>query len=226
MNTSKLVPALATLAVLSLATGDAAAQAAGSWLAKLGINHMQPDVSSGDLSAPSLPGSKVDMKAATSLIATLTWFYTDNLSVEAYGGLSYKHDIVGDGSLAGAGTLGTIRQVSPTVFGQWRFGNAGASVRPYVGLGLTYAYFFDETGSAALTALTAPGSGRATTLSTDAAWGWSPQVGVSVKLGERWRLDAGAVKTFVKTSSHLSTGQSIEHRLDPLSLNVSLAYRF
>lgn len=212
--------------LLGTAPGLVVAQTAGSWVAKLGVNRMTPHVDSDDLTAPSPPGAKVDMKADTSLIFTATYFYTDNLSVEAYAGLSYKHDIVGKGSLEPFGKLASVRQVSPTVFGQWRFGTATTRVRPYLGLGLTYAYFFDEKGSDTLTALTAPGSTSDTRVSTDAAWGVSPQLGATVQVDDRWSIDAAVIKTYVKTKTHLSTGQSIEHRLDPVSVNVSVAYRF
>jgi outer membrane protein len=45
-------------------------------------------------------------------------------------------------------------------------------------------------------------------------------------LKDRWFVDASVVKTYLKTTSHLSTGQSIDHRLDPLSASVSLGYRY
>lgn len=100
-----------------------------------------------------------------------------------------------------------------------------AGFRPYVGLGLTYAYFYDEEGSGTLTALTHPG-GPPTKMSASSAWGLSPQIGVSVKLGERWYLDASVIKTYIENTNTLSTGQSIDTKLDPLSTNVSIAYRF
>ena len=216
-----------TLLVLALAAGtvSAHAQSAGQWLLKAGVNRIEPQVSSGDLSAPSLPGSKIDVKSATSAILTATYFVTDRFSVEAYAGLPYEHDIVGDGAIQGVGKIGSAKQVAPTVFAQWRFLEPQSAARPYVGLGLTYAYFYGEKGSAALTALTNPG-GDATRMSVDSAWGLSPQIGLTVKLSDRWALDASVIKTYLKTKATLSTGQTIDTKLDPLSTNLSLVYSF
>jgi len=217
--------ALALAAVLAAAGGAAQAQSAGTWLAKGGVNNIDPHVSSGDLSPPSQPGTKIDVKSATSGVLTATYMWRDDVSVEFYIGLPYRHDIVGAGSIAGVGKIGSVKQVSPTLFGQYRFMPASAALRPYVGLGLTYAHFYGEEGSGTLTALTNPG-GPPTKLSASSAWGLSPQIGLTYKLNERWYLDAAVIKTFIKNHTDLSTGQRIETKLDPLSTNVSLEYRF
>jgi outer membrane protein len=216
---------LALAAVLCAIGGAAAAQSKGNWLIKAGVNHIAPQVSSGDLSAPSLPGTKIDVEAATSAILTLTYMVTDQWSLEFYAGLPYEHDVVGDGAIKGVGKLGSVKQVSPTLFAQYRFLGANAPFRPYVGLGLTYAYFYGEEGSGTLTALTNPG-GSPTRMSASSAWGLSPQIGATFKFDERWFVDASVIKTFIKNENTLSTGQKIETKLDPLSANVSIGYRF
>jgi outer membrane protein len=213
------------LAMLCAMSSTAFAQSKGAWLIKGGINTITPEVSSGDLSASSLPGTKVDVKSATSVIATATYFYTHQLSVEAYLGLPYEHEVVGAGALANVGKLGTVKQVSPTVFAQYRFAQAASVFRPYIGLGLTYAYFYDEQGSAALTALSNPG-GSPTRLRAESAFGLSPQVGFNYKINSHWFIDASLVKTFLKTTNTLSTGQKVDIKLDPVSMNASLGYQF
>ena len=193
---------------------------------KLGYNQIVPQVSSGDLSAPSIPGSKIDVKQAGAAILTLTYMATEDVSFELYAGLPYQHDIEGDGSIKGVGKIASVKQVSPTLFAQYRFFDKNAMVRPYVGLGLTYAYFYGEEGSGTLTALTNPGSGQATLLEIDDAWGLSPQLGASVKIDRNWFVDVSVIKSFIKAKSHLSTGQSIEAKLDPMAYNLSVGYRF
>lgn len=223
--TTSAVTIAALAAVLSLAPGAAQAQSAGRWLGKVGVNNITPDLKSGDLSGPSLPGTKIDIKESTSLIGTLAYMLTDDISVEFYAGLGYKHDVVGEGAIQGVGKIGTVKQVSPTIFGQYRFLGAGSAFRPYVGLGLTYAYFYGEEGTSTLTALTNPG-GPPTRISAAPAWGVSPQVGLTFAFSERWFVDGSVVKTFLKNTTTLSTGQKIDARLDPLSVNLSVGYRF
>lgn len=213
-------------AVLQLAgAGLAQAQSADAVMVKLGVNHIGPQVSSGALSAPALPNTRIDVDGATSVILTGTLMLTDHWSVEGFAGLPYKHDVLGAGAIQGVGRIGTVKQVSPTVFLQYRFGQPLARVRPYAGVGLTYAYFYGEEGSGALTAITNPG-GPATQMSVDAAWGVSAQLGVALQINKHWFADLAVVKTSLKTTAHLSTGQSIDTRLDPLSVGLSLGYRY
>lgn len=216
----------AALIVLAFgASASASAQVAGTWLVKAGYNKITPDVSSGNLSAPSLPNSKTDVRSADSLILTGAYMFTDNISAELYLGLPYKHDLVGDGALKGVGTYGTVEQLPPTLFAQYRFLDAKAVFRPYVGLGVTYAMFQKERGSAVLTALTNPGR-TPTTLSIANAWGVTPQIGATYAFNEKWFADAAISKTYIKTTTTLSTGQTIDTKLDPVAVNVSIGYRF
>ena len=221
----KILTSAVLLSALSVASTAALAQEAGTVLVKFGYNQIMPQVKSGDLSAPSVPGTKIDVKEAGAAILTLTYLYTSDISFELYAGLPYEHDIEGDGSIKGVGKIATVKQVSPTLFAQYRFLEKESMVRPYVGLGLTYGYFYGEEGSAALTALTNPG-GDATLLETDDAWGASAQLGATVKIDRNWFVDVAVIKTFIKTTTHLSTGQSIEAKQDPVAASISVGYRF
>src|ERR1700759_4711265 len=97
---------VATAAVFG--AGAAHAQAAGDVMVKLGWNKIMPKVRSSELSAPSLPGSTIDIKSASALFFTATYMITDDISVEALGALPYKHDIIGTGSVPGVGKIGSI----------------------------------------------------------------------------------------------------------------------
>jgi len=213
------------LGALALAGLSASAQSAGTLMFKLGVNQISPKVSSGDLSPPAMAGTQIDVDKATSLIATVGYMFTDHLSAEFYAGLGYKHDVVGAGAIAGVGKLGTVKQVSPTLFAQYRFLETDDLFRPYVGLGLTYARFYGEEGSGTLTALTNVG-GEPTRLSVESAWGWSPQIGAQYRIDRHWFADFSVIKTYLKTTNHLSTGQSIDVKLNPVSINLSVGYRF
>jgi outer membrane protein len=86
--------------------------------------------------------------------------------------------------------------------------------RPYVGAGITYAYFQKATGSGQMTAVTNPG-GPPTTFKIDNKIAGSVQLGVAINLNERWYVDAAFVKTWLKTRVNLSTGQTEDMTLDP-----------
>jgi outer membrane protein len=208
-----------------LAAGSAHAQAAGQVLVKAGWNWITPQVQSGDLSAPSVPGTKIDIKSANAAILTVAYMFTDNWSMEFLGGLPYKHDIVGAGAIEGAGKIGSVHQISPTLLGQYRFLDKDALVRPYVGAGVTYAVFYDTEGSSTLTALTNPG-GPPTTIGGDHTFGGTVELGGTFKINEQWFIDAAVLKTWISTTTSLSTGQSLSAKLNPVSANISVGYRF
>jgi outer membrane protein len=212
-----------TIALLALAAGAAHAQQAGRWMGRVGVTRISPQVSSGNLTAPSLPGSQADIRADTELSGGITYMVTDNWSIDLPLALPYTHDIVGAGAIAGVGKIGEVKSLPITVFGQYRFGAPAAKFRPYLGAGPTYAKFFRERSTGVLSALTA---GSPTTLSVGSKLALTVQAGATMALNERWFLDAMVAKTFLKTRTTLSTGQTLDIRSDPLTLSVSVGYRF
>lgn len=212
-------------ALLMVTSAGVAAQEAGTIMVKVGYAYFDPIVGSGDLSPPSLPGSKVDVGTAHTFIVTATYMFTDNLSAEFYGGVPVKHDMIAAGSIQGAGVIGTVKQLPPTLFGQYRFFNAKSTFRPYIGLGITYVHFEDEEGTAVLTAITNPG-GPPTTFDVKDAWGITPQIGFTSIINKNWYLDVSVNKSILKTTTTLSTGQYIDTTLNPVVSQVSIGYRF
>ena len=224
MKKQSIASALVATAALC-GVGAAQAQVAGQILVKAGWNKIMPKVKSDDLTAPSLPGSKIDIKSASALFFTATYMITDDISVEALGGLPYKHDVVGAGAASGVGKIGSIHQISPTVLLQYRFMAPDAPFRPYVGAGPTFAKFYGSKGSAALTAVTDPG-GPGTTIGGDTEWGSTIEAGANYKIDKHWFLDAAILKTFISTKATLSTGQRTSAKLNPIAINASIGYAF
>lgn len=212
-------------ATLMLA-GSAFAQSAGSWMLRAGVTTISPQVSSGYLSAPDfMGGTKADIGSSTQLSGGVTYMYTDHVSVDVPLALPFTHKIIGDGALKGAGDLAEVKALPLTVFLQYRFMEANAKFRPYVGLGATYAYFFDEQGSGKLTATTNPG-GPPTQLSVDSKWGLTAQIGATVALNKKWFVDLHYSQSNLSTTTHFSTGQHLDIALDPVSYGVDVGYRF
>lgn len=208
------------------AAGGAQAQTAGSWLVRGGVTQISPQVTSGNLTPPSFTGTQVDVGSDAQLSGGITYMLTDNWAVDVPLALPFKHDIMGAGAIAGVGKIGEVKALPMTVFAQYRFLEPTARVRPYVGLGVTYAKFFKERGTAVLTGLTGGNPSRPTTLEAESRFGLTPQVGVSVALNDRLSLDVAYYKTFVKTRNTLSTGQTIDVKLNPNVFALGIAYRF
>ena len=215
----------ATAALISVAALPVHAQSAGTWSARVGVTHIAPDVTSGNLSAPSPTGTQTDVGDATQLGGGITYMATDHVALDLPLALPFRHDLIGDGALKGVGKVGDVKSLPLTLIAQYRFREAEAAFRPYVGLGVTYAYFYGERGTTTLTALTNPG-GTATLLSVDSRWGTTAQVGVVARLNSDWYADASLSKTYIKTRNTLSTGQSLDIDLDPLTVMVGVGKRF
>lgn len=218
------VKLLALAAAMAVASG-ASAQAAGEWAARVGLNKITPKVKSGYVSAPALPQSQADVGSDTQPTFSITRGLTDNILAELCLGVPYKHKLYGAGSLEGTGQLGTSEVLPPTAFIQYRFFKPDAVIRPYAGLGVTYAYFRHETGSGQLTALLNTG-GAPATYDLENKVAASVQLGTTIKIAERWFLDLVAVKTRLKTVAKYSTGQTQDIRLDPVAVSIGIGYRF
>lgn len=225
MKIQTLLGTATALAAL-LACGGALAQAAGSIVVYGGAAQISPQVESGDLTAPSLAGTKIDVKKATSFVGGVTYYWTDHISFDLPIAAPFKHDIVGAGAIDGVGKLGTVKSLPITLLAQYRFGDAGSSLRPFVGAGPTYGYFYSPKATATLSAITGGLPSKPTTLSMKSRLGATIELGAAYNVTKDWSASLSVTKTFIKTTGSLSTGQTIETTLDPVSIKFGVGYRF
>ncbi|KQY85606.1 OmpW family protein [Pelomonas sp. Root1444] len=223
-KTKLLLGAAASIALL--ASGAAFAQSAGSVVVYGGAAQITPQVESGDLTAPSLAGTKVDVKKASSFVGGITYYWTDNISIDLPIAAPFKHDVVGAGAIDGVGKLGTVKSLPMTLLAQYRFGDAGSAFRPFVGVGPTYGYFFKPRATAVLSGITGGTASNPTTLSMKSRLGATLELGAAYNVTKDWSASLSVTKTFIKTTGSLSTGQTIETTLDPVSIKFGVGYRF
>ena len=153
---------------------------------------------------------------------------TDNWSLDVPLALPFKHNLTGAGAIQGVGKIGETRSLPMSLFAQYRFPEANAQFRPFVGAGPTLAKFYKERSTATLTAITGGTSSNPTTLSLDSRLALSIQASATLALNDRWFVEGSVVKTFLKTRGTFSTGQTIDVTLNPLTLTLTLGvgYRF
>jgi outer membrane protein len=216
----------ATAIALAASAAVAHAQAAGTWLFMGGATRIAPNTSSGTLGPPSPPGTTVDIGPDTQATLSVARMLTDNWSVEVPVGLGFKHAINGTGAIAGVGQIGTVRVLPVSVFAQYRFMEPTARWRPYVMLGVTYAYFYGEKGSATLNALNPINPPGGTGLDVDSRFGIAPGFGVTAMLTDKWFVDLQYARSFLKTTTTLSSGQRISTKLDPDVFKIAVGVLF
>jgi len=216
-----------SLIALALVAGSAAqAQSAGTWMARVGGIGLYPQVSSGDLSPPAFPNTQTDVSSDWTLGGGVTYMITDNWSVDVPLALPFTHTLTGAGAISGVGTIGTTKALPITMWGQYRFGEAKSTFRPYLGAGLTYAYFYDENATSTLNALSGGTPSNPTTFSIQSKWAFGVQAGATYAFNERWFLDGMLGYTWLKNTTTLSTGQTQPMTLNPVSVAISIGYKF
>lgn len=215
-----LVPALL------LCAAAAQAQTAGTWLLRAGATKITPNVTSDDLTAPSLAGTKASIGSSSRLSGGITYMVDNNLAIDVPVAVPFQHDISGDGAILGAGKIGDVKALPATIMAQWRFLEPNAPVRPYIGAGITYAAFYGAKSTSTLTALTGGTPANPTTLSVDSKWAPTLQLGASFQLKDGWFIDASYTVTPLRTRTTLSSGQTLDTTLNPSSFSLSIGMRF
>jgi outer membrane protein len=183
-------------------------------------------VSSDALTPPSSPGTTVDIGANTQPTLAVGRMLTDHWAVEVPIGGGYKHSITGTGAIAGVGEIGTVKALPASVFVQYRFLAPTARIRPYAMLGLTYAKFYGERGSATLNSINPLNPPGGTTLSVESRFALTPGFGVMAMINDKWFVDLQYERSLLKTTTTLSTGQSISTRINPDVYQISVGMLF
>jgi outer membrane protein len=225
---SKFCFALSAITALSALTFGTVAQAQsqGSWLVRGGIMQLAPQVTSGTLTAPSLPGEQSSVSNSTQYAGGITYMLSNSVAIDLPIALPFKHNLYGAGSIAGVGKIGDTKAIPATVMVQYRFGETSGMFRPYLGLGVTYAKFDGEHTTAALSGLTGGTPLTPTTLSIQSKLAATMQMGASYKIDERWFVDGAITKTPLKTRNTLSTGQTLDISLNPIGISLGVGMRY
>ncbi len=205
--------------------GMAIAQKAGSVSASIGVTQISPSVNSGNLSAASLPGTQVGVTNNSQITGAFNYMLSDNIALHVPLGFGFKHEVNGAGAISGVGKLADTKALPITLIGQYRFLDANAAFRPYVGAGASYVKFYNTNGTGVLTAITNPG-GPGTNVSFESKLAPTLQLGGVFNINERWYLEASYIKTFITTRGTLSTGQTIDVKLDPSAYSFQVGYKF
>jgi len=205
--------------------GISMAQKAGSFSASVGFTQISPSVDSGNLSAPSLPGTKVSINSNSQLTGAVNYMVTDNVAAHVPIGFGFKHEIKGAGAIAGVGKIADTKALPITAIAQFRFMDANATFRPYIGAGASYVKFYNTNGTGLLTAITNPG-GTGTGVSFQSKLAPTIQVGGIFNINEKWYFEAAYSKTFLSTRGILSTGQTIDVKIDPNAYSFQIGFKF
>lgn len=136
-----------------------------------------------------------------------TYFLTDHVGVEMIAATT-KHSV----SNTAAGRVSSVWLLPPTVTAQWHFDPTGL-VRPYVGAGINYTFFYN------------PKSALAAIHFRD-NFGWALQAGVDVPFGGDGKFINLDVKKLFLPTTITATGVRAHARLDPWIVGAGVGFRF
>lgn len=213
-----------SLAFLAAAAAAQPAYAeAGDWQVRLRGILLAPNEKSGDI-LPAFPGQKVKVDNAFMPEVDVTYFLSDNVSLELIAATT-KHNISGVSGATGAiGKLASTWVLPPTLTVQYRPLPKG-KVHPYVGAGVNYTLFYSEKASSGL-----EGAVGNTRVRLSDSFGIAAQVGVDIDISDRLFLNLDVKWADVDTRARLTTTaagvQRVKVALDPLIFGAGLGIRF
>ena len=159
-----------------------------------------------------------DADVGSSVVPELdiSYFFTENIAAELILATT-NHDVEALGTALGDVDLGDVWLLPPTVTLQYHFSPRG-SVRPYVGAGVNYTFFYEQD------------PGVAVSVNYDNGFGFALQAGVDVPINDDYFLNFDVKKIFLNTDVTIDAGAAgtvgADVDLDPLIIGVGVGRRF
>ncbi|KNY17284.1 membrane protein [Shinella sp. SUS2] len=163
-----------------------------------------------------IPGSDLSYSDTVIPELDISYFFTDNVAAELILGTTYAN-VHADGGIKGLGKVGKAWLLPPTVTLQYHFTDFGA-FKPYVGAGVNYSLFYEQSGS-----------GKFSNLDIENKLGAALQVGFDYMLDEHWGVNFDVKKIFLEPKWKVDldgaplTGKA---KLNPWLVGAGVTYRF
>ncbi|SAK46692.1 OmpW/AlkL family protein [Caballeronia ptereochthonis] len=178
---------------------------AGDVLVRLRAISIEPDVKAGG----ALGTLGVDVNNSIVPELDFTYMIRDQIGVELILATS-RHQVTSNiGGLGGVGVL------PPTLLLQYHFNHAGR-VRPYVGAGLNYTYFYNDKLKAGDTPVSIRRS----------SFGPALQAGIDVQVAKNLFVNADVKKIWMRTSASADGADLGSLKIDPWVLGVGVGMKF
>jgi outer membrane protein len=230
MNKTKSLMAFSTAIGFSVVSLPVLAYEAGDWLIRGRIIQVAPQDSSGNIyvnggSGFNSIGQGVAVNSDVVPEIDITYMLHRNWGVGLILGYS-EHTVRGNEGNGALGDVANTRVLPPTVTLQYHF-RPDADIRPYVGAGINYTYFFDESVPTS-SALSAPGD----SVKLDSSWGLALQAGVDVAIDKDWFFNLDVKYLDIDTQAHYSgildgnTRARVNADIDPLVWGIGIGRRF
>ncbi|WP_404984068.1 OmpW/AlkL family protein [Cobetia marina] len=180
---------------------------AGQFWTRAGVAKVSPKSDNGRIDAI---GADVDVDDDSAFAFTLGYRFTDTLGIELLAAQNFEHDISLNGQKAGS-----VDHLPPTLTLQYYpLGGRDSRIQPYIGAGVNYTHFSDETLD------------DGTKLEMDDSWGAAAQIGVDLVINEHWAANVAA--WYLDIDSDVTVAGSVNDKveIDPIVTMAGISYRF
>ncbi|RRV12604.1 OmpW/AlkL family protein [Pseudomonas saudiphocaensis] len=223
----------ASLLAAALAAPLAQAHQAGDIIVRAGAITVDPReetsgvfVDRGGLAGTDL-GGKASLDSDTQLGLNFAYMLTDHVGIELLAATPFQHDVSISGTADGIadGKLGELKHLPPTLSLVYYPMDSKSAFQPYVGAGVNYTWFFDESVGSAATA------GGFDNFRVKNSWGWAAQVGMDYMLTDQIMVNAQVRYIDIDTDAYvdntiLGVRAKVDVEVDPMVYMVGLGYKF
>lgn len=209
---------LQTLAVTLAATFTLGSASADDNVIKLGVSEYTTHSKTNGISGIGVPpGADAETGDATTVIFVYERMVNPNVGVELVLGIPPKIKAKATGSVAYLGDdILSAKNLTPTLFVNYHFGQTGDTFRPYVGGGINYTKFANIQ------------SRLATDVQMGDSTGWAVQAGADYALNKDWGLFASVAALKIKSKVVASGATVLQTTIDfrPVVYSLGASYKF
>ncbi|WP_170769258.1 OmpW/AlkL family protein [Ruegeria lacuscaerulensis] len=200
--TKKLAALTLSTALVALAS-PVLAQNQGDWTVGIGAGYLEPKSDNG-----TLAGLDAEVDSDVSAIFTVEYFVRDNLGIELLAATPFSHEV----TLGGSVDAGSLKHLPPTLSLNYHF-DTGTAWKPYVGAGINYTIFFDESSALG-------------DLELDNSVGLALQAGLDYAITEQGAVRLNVRWFDIDSDVSLDGADIGEAEIDPWLIGVSYVHRF
>lgn len=204
---SRKLLGFSALSFIGLVSGYAQAEQ-GAWLVRGRAVSIEPANKS---SGSPLPADAISVSSKVIPEADISYFFTPNIAAELILTYPQKHNV----SVSGLGTVGSFKQLPPTLTAQYHFLPEGR-FSPYVGVGVNYTRITDVDLSAV----------SPTATLSNSSTGLALQLGANINLDKSWSLNLDVKKIQLRTDLSIDGDKISTIKVDPWLFGVGVGYRF
>ena len=226
-----------SLALIAAGTLLASSGAMAQYTIQLGGAYIDPQSSAGNARGPLTPLDAISLtvKPQSTLFFAVTREINDQWDVQLAMGVPPVHDVAFKVTKASAlpasvaaqdgVIISKVTQVAPTLFANYKIGEASSAFRPFIGIGLNYTMFSPAETTAANDAI----NGGPTKIKLSDSWGLAAQFGATYKLDKQWSVSGAFSTADVRTTTTTNTlgvERKVDIRFTPNVFILAVGYSF